>query len=70
MVKYGIQWAAGKWRRAISNIEEMPMAQETLETETVEVCSPAVNVINAESNDNIVDLYSVGHEKVTEQCAT
>jgi hypothetical protein len=31
----------------------------------IEVCSPAVNVPSAESNNNLIDLYSVGHEEVT-----
>ena len=33
--------------------------------EVVEVTSPAVSVCNTMQNDNIVDLYSVGHEVVT-----
>jgi hypothetical protein len=31
----------------------------------IEVCSPAVNVPSTESNNNLIDLYSVGHEEVT-----
>ena len=64
MVEHGVRWAAGKWGRAVNDVEEMPTAQEKPDIETIEVCSPTVNVINAESNDNIVDLYSVGHEEV------
>jgi hypothetical protein len=41
------------------------MARESSKVEEVEVISPAVDVCNTEPNDNIVDLYSVGHEEVT-----
>ena len=64
MVEYRVRWAAGKWGRAVSDVEETPMTWEKPDTETIEVYCPAVNVINTESNDNIVDLYSVGHEEV------
>jgi hypothetical protein len=57
--------AAGKRGRAVSIVEEMPAAQESASVEVVEIFSPAVNVLNSTPNDNLIDLYSVGHEKVT-----
>lgn len=65
MVKYGVDWTSGKWGRAVSNVEDMPVAQESPSIEVVETTSPAVHVLNTTQNDNIVDLYSVGHEEVT-----
>ena len=58
---------AGKWGRAVSMVEDKPTALETAEAEVevVEITSPAVNVLNTVSNNNIVDLYSVGHKEVT-----
>ena len=41
------------------------MAQESANVEMVEIISPAVNVHNATTNNNVVDLYSVGHKEVT-----
>ena len=67
MAKNRVYRTSGKQGGAISNIEGMLMAWETPNIEVIEVCSPAVNVINTVSNDNIVDLYSVGHEEVTRQ---
>jgi hypothetical protein len=69
MAKYGVSRATGKWGRAVSNVEETLAAQETSNIEAIEVCCPAVNVINPASNDNIVDLYSVGHEEVVRATA-
>ena len=57
----------GKWRRAISFIEDTQTAQESSIVEVAEIGSPLVNVPNTESNDNIVDLYSVGHKEVTRE---
>ena len=64
MAEYRVRWAAGKWGRAVSDVEETPTAQEKPDIEAIEVYCPAVNVINTEPNDNVVDLYSVGHEEV------
>ena len=65
MVKYGINKSAGKWGRAISTVGDMWAAWETPSIEVVEITSPAVHVLNTMQNDNIIDLYSVGHEEVT-----
>ena len=65
MVRHRIYRAAGKWGRAVSKIESTPAAQETSSIEVIEVCSPAAKVLTTESNDNLIDLYSVGHEEVT-----
>ena len=71
MVEYNINGATGKWGRAVSNVGDMPTAQESASIEVVEICSPAVPVPNIAPNDTIVDLYSVGHEKVTRSmCST
>jgi hypothetical protein len=43
----------------------MPATQELAKEEVVEIISPAVDVHNARTNDNIVNLYSVGHKEVT-----
>src|SRR5271168_4715646 len=66
-----INRATGKWGRAVSNVGDMPTAQESASIEVVKICSPAVPVPNIAPNDTIVDLYSVGHEKVTRSmCST
>ena len=68
MAKCSIVGATGKWGRAVSIVEDMPAALESCsveDLEVIEVVSPAVNVHNIAPNDNIVDLYSVGHEEVT-----
>ena len=67
MAKHGVYRTSGKQGGAISNIEGMLMAWETPDIEVIKVCSPAINVINTVSNNNIVDLYLVGHEEVTRQ---
>ena len=64
MAEYRVRWAAGKWGRAVSDVEETLTAREKPDIEAIEVYCPAVNVINTEPNDNVVDLYSVGHEEV------
>ena len=44
----------------------MPTAREaTTGGEEIEIISPLDNVLNNTSNDNVIDLYSVGHEEVT-----
>ena len=43
----------------------MLTAQEPQEVEVVEIISPAANVHNVMPNNNIIDLYSVGHEEIT-----
>ena len=65
MVEHRRVRAAGKWGRAVSKVEGTPAAREPSSEEVVEVISPAANVIITASNNNVVDLYSVGHEKVT-----
>ena len=57
---------SGKWRRAVSVVEDTQAAQES-NIEVVEIISPAVNhdVLSTTQNNNIIDLYSVGHEEVT-----
>jgi hypothetical protein len=65
VAEWSINWAAGKWGRAVSTVGEMPTAQETASEEVVEIFSPAVNVPSNTPNDNLIDLYSVGHEEVT-----
>ena len=57
----------GKWRRAVSVIEDTQAARETSNIEVVKVISPAVDhdVLSTTQNNNIIDLYSVGHEEVT-----
>lgn len=65
MVEQGISRTAGKWRRAISSIEDMPVAQESAGVEVIEIISSAVNVLSTAQNDDIINLYSVGHEEVT-----
>ena len=65
MAEYRVNRAAGKRARAVSIIKDMPAAQESSSIDVVEIISPAVNVDNAVQNDNIVDLYSVGHKELT-----
>jgi hypothetical protein len=67
MVEHGVKRKPGKWRGAISIIEDAPVAPESQNIEIVEVTSPAVSVLNVVQNDNIVDLYSVGHKEVTRE---
>jgi hypothetical protein len=57
--------AAGKWRRVTSNIDDTQAAQEQASIEVIEITSSAVNVLNVMQNENLVDLYSVGHMEVT-----
>ena len=67
MVEHGVNKTAGKWGRAVSKVEDTLTARETemSNIEVVEVISPAVDVLTSSPNDNIVDLYSVGHKEVT-----
>ena len=67
MVEHRVEQPAGKRARAVSSVDDMPAAQESSSVEVVEVISPAVDTCNAVQNDNVVDLYSVGHEKVTRE---
>ena len=64
MVEYRIRSTTGKWGRAIGIVEDTPAAQESPSIEVVEITSPNNNVLNIVLND-IIDLYSVGHETVT-----
>ena len=64
-VKWRVDWTTGKWGRAVSNIENTPAAREPTNIEVIEIASSAVNVPSTSQNDNIIDLYSVGHEEVT-----
>jgi hypothetical protein len=63
--KHKSDGAAGKWERAASNIDDMQVAQEQVGIEVIEVISPAMNVLSVMQNENLVDLYSVGHMEVT-----
>ena len=65
MVKHRVSRTAGKWRRAVSIVEDTQAAQEPTCMEIVEITSPAANVLSTAQNDNLIDLYSVGHEEVT-----
>ena len=65
MAKWRVDWTTGKWGRAVSNIENTPAAREPTNIEVIEIASPAINVPSTAQNDNIIDLYSVGHEEVT-----
>ena len=65
MVEHNFNGTAGKRGRAVSVVEDMPTAQRSASVERAEVSSSATNVLNIEQNNNLIDLYSVGHEKVT-----
>ena len=65
MVECRIKQAAGKRGRAVSIVGDMPAAQESTREEAVEIFSPAVEVLSLAPNNNLIDLYSVGHEEVT-----
>ena len=41
------------------------MAQELQNVEVIKITSPALNVLDTTPNDNLIDLYSVGHKEVT-----
>ena len=57
---------AEKWGGAVSTLEDMQAVQETSDIEVVEIISPAaVNVLSTTQNNNVIDLYLVGHEEVT-----
>ena len=64
MVECGIRSTTGKQGRAVGIIEDTAAAQESPSIEVVEITSPDNNVLNIMPND-IIDLYSVGHETVT-----
>jgi hypothetical protein len=65
MAECSIKWASGKRGRAVSFVGDALTAREVQNVEIVEVTSPAISVLNTTPNDNIIDLYSVGHEDVT-----
>ena len=65
MAEHFDQCTAGKWGRAVSTVGEKPTAPSSPSVDIIEIVSPAADVHNTAQNDNIVDLYSVGHEKVT-----
>ena len=65
MVKHRNNSTAGKWRRAVSIIEDTRTAREESNVEVVEITSPAVDVLSTTQNNNNADLYLVGHEEVT-----
>ena len=67
MAERGVIQPAGKRGRAVSSIEDMPTARELSCESVVEIISPAVDVLDTVPNDNIIDLYSVGHEEVTRE---
>jgi len=65
VVEYGVECPAGKRGRAVSIVKNMRTAREPSNVDMIEVLSPAVDVLTAVPNNNIIDLYSVGHEDVT-----
>ena len=67
MAKHGIIRTTGKRGRAISIIKDMLTAWESPNVEVIKIASPTVSVLTCITvpNDNISDLYSVGHEEVT-----
>ena len=65
MAEHGSNGTAGKWGRAVSNIEDTLAARESPSVEVIEVVSPAVIVPSTAQNITVVDLYSMGHTKVT-----
>jgi intracellular sulfur oxidation DsrE/DsrF family protein len=67
MVKHRVDRAAGKWRRAVSIVENMPTAREATSVEVIKITSPAIAVLNTTQNDNLFDMYSVGHKEVTRE---
>ena len=67
MVELRISRAAGKQARAVSIIEDTQAARESANMEVIEITSPAINVPSTMQNNNVVDLYSVGHEEVTRE---
>jgi intracellular sulfur oxidation DsrE/DsrF family protein len=67
VVKHRVDRESGKWRRAISIVEDTPTARETTSVEVIEITSPAVAVLSTMQNDNLIDMYSVGHKEVTRE---
>jgi hypothetical protein len=65
VAQHNTQREPGKRGRVIGIVETTPATQELAEEEAVEIISPTVDVNNATTNNNIVDLYSVGHKEVT-----
>jgi hypothetical protein len=65
VVKQRVNRAAGKWGRAVSSVEVSPAALEASDIEVIEVTSPATTVLSTMQNDDVIDLYSVGHKEVT-----
>ena len=55
----------GKWGGAVSTLGDTQAARETSDIEMVEIISPTVDVHSTTQNDNVIDLYLVGHEEVT-----
>ena len=64
MVEHRVD-GSGKWRRAVSVVEDTQAAREMSNKDVVEIISPAVDVLSTTQNNNIVDLYSLGHKEVT-----
>lgn len=65
MVEHRDGRTAGKRGRVVSVIEDTLVTQEASSIEVVEVISPDALVLNSMQNDNVIDLYSVGHKEVT-----
>lgn len=65
MVKSRVSGATGKWGGVVSNVEVTPTTQDSPSIEMIEIISPYANVLSTTQNNNIVDLYSVGHEEFT-----
>jgi hypothetical protein len=67
MVEYRVSRTTGKWGRAVGIVGDTQAAQEASSLEEVEESSPVVDVLSTAQNNNVIDLYSVGHEEVTRQ---
>ena len=65
MAECRVDRTTGKWGGAVSNLVDTQAAREMSNTKVVEIISPAVDVLSTTQNNNVVDLYSVGHEDVT-----
>src|SRR5271168_3179256 len=64
MAQHSINGTPGKWGRAASCIGDMLTARDSSKVVEVTSPSPAALVLNTMQNNDIVDLYSVGHKEV------
>ena len=71
MAKHNVERKPGKRGGVVGVVGNTPAAQELTREEVVEIISPAVDVYNTTTNDNVINLYSVGHKEVTrDMCDT